>query len=164
MEVTSQKFKVVVFQVGNEEFGLHVERVVSIERMQPITVVPKMPEYVAGVINLRGIVTPIIDLRKALLQPEVKDDDRTRIIIARVDDENVIGLIVDAATDVLDIPSDSVQKPNFSVNHDVAFLLGVAKLHDRLLILIDINQLLRDITSLEVLKQVKNYYNEVQAS
>jgi purine-binding chemotaxis protein CheW len=121
--------------------------VLSIARMQPVTTVPKMPEYVKGVIRLHGIVTPIIELRKALMQSDVEENDDTRIIAVKVDGQP-IGLVADAATDVMDIPLDSIQKLNDG-HDDVSFLLGVAKLNDRLLVLIDINNLLRNITSID---------------
>ncbi|MDA5111025.1 chemotaxis protein CheW [Brevibacillus thermoruber] len=143
----AEVFKAVIFRVGDEEYGLHIDHVLSIERMQPVTTVPKMPEYVKGVIHLRGIVTPIIELRKALLQSDVEENDDTRIIAVKVDGQP-IGLVVDEATDVIDIPLDSIQKLNYG-HYDVSFLLGVAKLNDRLLVLIDINNLLRNITSID---------------
>jgi purine-binding chemotaxis protein CheW len=153
MEVLVGGFKAVIFRMGAEEFGLHIDQVLSIERMQPITAVPKMSEHVKGVINLRGVVTPIVDFRKALLQREVQENESTRIIIVSIDG-NPIGLVVDAATDVIDIPSDSIQKPTLVEDHEVPFLLGIAKLHDRILILIDINNLLQDITSIDELKKL----------
>lgn len=159
MEAILEDFKSVVFRVGNEEFGLPIQQVLSIERMQSITAVPKMPKYVVGVINLRGIVTPIVDLRKALLEREAQEKDTTRIIVVNVDD-NPIGLVVDAATDVLDIPPDSIQQLNLSRDYHAAYLLGIAKLNARLLILIDINNLLQNITTLDELKKVKKKYQQ----
>lgn len=123
-------------------------------RMQPITVFPRMPEHVAGVINLRGTIIPVVDLRKALSKQEVRDEDRTGIIIVRIDDEHVIGLIVDTVTDVLDISPDSLQHPSLVFQRDISFLLAFAKVQERLMMLMDIHELLQDLVLIEDLERL----------
>ncbi|GGA62887.1 chemotaxis protein CheW [Ornithinibacillus halotolerans] len=140
-EIGSEK-KVIVFQLKDEEFAVSVQQIGSIERIQPITRVPNTPEFVKGVINLRGVVTPIIDLRSRLGIEETEYSDSTRIIIVFLD-EMEVGLIVDAANDVIDIPTSSIEPtPEVigAVNED--YIEGVAKLENRLLILLDLRKIL----------------------
>ncbi|MEN2766427.1 chemotaxis protein CheW [Ornithinibacillus xuwenensis] len=140
-EIATEK-KVIVFQLKNEEFAVSVQQVVTIERVQTITRVPNTSNFVKGVINLRGVVTPIIDLRTRLGIEESEYNESTRIVIVYLDDMEV-GLIVDAANDVIDIPSDVIEPaPEVigAVNAD--YIEGVAKLDSRLLILLDLKKVL----------------------
>ncbi|MBU9720341.1 MULTISPECIES: chemotaxis protein CheW [Bacillaceae] len=141
-EVSMEELKVIVFQLQDEEYGVSVDQVRSIERIQHITRVPKTPDFVKGVINLRGVVTPIINLRSRFDIEEMEYTDSTRIIIVSVEDMNV-GLIVDAANDVIDIPVNAIEPPPEIVGGiEVNYLRGVAKLDKRLLILLDLNYVL----------------------
>ena len=99
----TQNRKVIVFQLNEEEYAVSVTQVGSIERIQPITRVPQTADFVKGVINLRGVVTPVIDLRVRFDMEQKEFDELSRIIIVHMDDMEV-GLIVDAANDVIDIP------------------------------------------------------------
>lgn len=150
-EKASQDLKVIVFQLKDEEYGVPVQQVGSIERMQHITRVPKTPDFVKGVINLRGVVTPIIDLRKRFDLEEATYDESTRIIIVHIDDIEV-GLIVDAANDVIDIRQDAIEPPPEVVGTvEVEYIRGVAKLDKRLLILLS----LKKVLSNDELKELK---------
>jgi purine-binding chemotaxis protein CheW len=134
--------KVIVFQLKDEEFAVSVQQVGGIERMVTITRVPNTADFVKGVINLRGVVTPIIDLRTRLGIEESPYNESTRIIIVNLE-EMEVGLIVDAANDVIDIPSDVIEPaPEVigAVNAD--YIDGVAKLENRLLILLDLKKIL----------------------
>ena len=111
--------------------------------IQPITNVPKMSKNIKGVIEIRRAITPIIDLTKVLLEEGIKDNEETRIILVQVNEKSV-GLIVDAATNVLNIPSDCIQQVTFTNGIDLSFLLGIATIDTRLLILLDINILIQD--------------------
>lgn len=139
----SEELKVIVFALGEEEYGVEVEKVRTIERMMPMTRVPKAPEFIKGVINLRGVVVPVIDLRGRFGFPETDYTDNTRIIIVSVDDYEV-GLIVDSANDVIDIDSDHIEAPPEIVGGVKAkYLRGIAKIVDnRLLILLNLEQIL----------------------
>ncbi len=145
----SAEMKVAVFRVGHEEYGIDAEQVVSIERMRPITKLPMMPEPVAGVVDLRGIATPIVDLRKVLSDREVRDDEKTVIVIVRIDDVHPVGLLVNDVSDTLRITPDSILYPHPNVNRGMSFLLAVAKVQNKLLLLIDINRLLQDLVFLK---------------
>lgn len=139
---TVEEIKVIVFRLNDEEYGVEVSQVRSIEKMQNITRVPRTPEFVKGVINLRGIVTPIVNLKTRFNLGEEQYTDATRIIIVAVEDMEV-GLIVDAANDVIDIPVNTIEQPPAVVGGIKAtYLRGVAKLHDRLLIMLNLDKVL----------------------
>ncbi|MCL6571015.1 MAG: chemotaxis protein CheW [Bacillus sp. (in: Bacteria)] len=152
-----QDLKNLIFKVGQEEYGIHISQVVSIERMQTITPYPNRSPHVLGVTSIRNIVMPVVDLSAALTGESLKATDATRIIIVQTL-EQVIGLVVDAATDVLDIAQDTIQHPNLLETKDVSYLLGISKLDHRLLILLDIEKLLEDTTNLDELKEIKKSF------
>lgn len=146
--------KVIVFQLNHEEYAVSVEQVGSIERIQPITRVPQTADFVKGVINLRGVVIPVIDLRIRFGLEEIEHTDTTRIIIFYLDDMEV-GLIVDVANDVVDIPENIIEPPPEVVGTvHVDYIEGVAKLGDRLLILLDLQKVLTT-DEIEHLKKVE---------
>ncbi|MFD0680130.1 MULTISPECIES: chemotaxis protein CheW [unclassified Paenibacillus] len=151
-----KEIKVIVFALAHEEYGVEVEKVRTIERMQPMTRVPKTPEFVKGVINLRGVVTPVIDLRGRFGFTENEYTDNTRIIIVAVKDIEV-GLIVDSANDVIDVDTDCIDDPPEVVGGIKArYLQGIAKVSDtRLLILLNLEEVLNksEIIQLENLEE-----------
>lgn len=134
--------KVVVFGLKDDEYCLPVTQVRSIEKAQHITRVPKTASFVKGVINLRGVVTPIIDLRNRFSMEESDFTEHTRIIIALSEDIEV-GFIVDSANDVIDIPVQSIEPPPEVVGSvQVEYIEGVAKLDKRLLVLLNLEKVL----------------------
>lgn len=150
----TQNRKVIVFQLNEEEYAVSVTQVGSIERIQPITRVPQTADFVKGVINLRGVVTPVIDLRVRFDMEQKEFDELSRIIIVHMDDMEV-GLIVDAANDVIDIPEDTIEPPPEVVGTvDVDYIEGVAKLENRLLILLDLQKVLtkEEITEIKTME------------
>lgn len=137
--------KVVVFQLAEKEYVIPVSQVQGIEKLIHITRVPKTPSYVKGVINLRGVVTPIIDLKNRFGLGESELSESSRIIIITLDEMNV-GVIVDSANDVLDIPADAIEpQPEVVGGLEQDFIAGVAKLDRRLLILLHLNLVLNPI-------------------
>jgi purine-binding chemotaxis protein CheW len=147
--------KVIVFRLKDEEYGVEVNQVRSIEKLEHITRVPRTPKFVKGVINLRGVVTPIIDLRSRFGLEEASYTDTTRVIIVAVG-ELEVGLIVDAANDVIDIPVNAIEPaPEVVGGVEAAYLRGVAKLDKRLLILLNLDKVLnteemKQLDSIEV--------------
>ncbi|WP_421384623.1 chemotaxis protein CheW [Bacillus salacetis] len=134
--------KVIVFQLMEKEYAIPVSQVRSIEKIQHITRVPKAARFVRGVINLRGVVTPVIDLRSRFDLPEKENSEDTRIIIAGFNDMEV-GLVVDAANDVLDIPAEAVEaQPEVVGTVGADYISGVAKLEKRLLVLLNLEAVL----------------------
>jgi purine-binding chemotaxis protein CheW len=142
MTLEAKEVKVIVFQLQDEEYGIPVHQVRSIEKMQHITRVPRTAPFVKGVINLRGVVTPIIDLRVRFELEEQAYTDSTRIIIVALDHMEV-GLIVDAANDVIDIPVSLIEpRPEVVGNVEVEYITGVAKVDKRLIILLNLEKVL----------------------
>ncbi|WP_134686218.1 chemotaxis protein CheW [Brevibacillus migulae] len=134
--------KVIVFRLQDEEYGVEVNQVLSIEKLDHITRVPRTPAFVKGVINLRGVVTPIIDLRSRFGLEEASYTETTRVIIVAVN-ELEVGLIVDAANDVIDIPVNAIEPaPEVVGGVEAVYLRGVAKLEKRLLILLNLDKVL----------------------
>ncbi|WP_335870737.1 chemotaxis protein CheW [Bacillus sp. 2205SS5-2] len=137
-----KEIKVIVFQLMEKEYAIPVSQVRSIEKLTHITRVPRTKSYVKGVINLRGVVTPIIDLGEHF-GLEVKEySDSTRIIIVSLV-ENEVGFIVDSANDVLDIALDCIEpQPEVVGTIETDYISGVAKIDRRLLILLQLEKVL----------------------
>src|SRR6266567_2522388 len=133
--------QIVSFKVGNEEFGLDILRVQEIIRLQDLTRVPNSPDFVDGVINLRGKVIPIIALRKRFGLEEQAHDKETRIVVLEVQNM-VLGFIVDSVSEVLRISADTVVPPPRLGKIEQEFVSGVVKLEDRLLILLDVDRIM----------------------
>lgn len=132
--------QLVTFHLGGEEFAMDILKVQEINRMVNITQVPKTPFYVEGVINLRGKVIPVIDLRKRFGLEECEKTQNSRIIVIEVAG-NTVGLIVDSVSEVLRLPSKTVEPPPPLVTGvDSEYIMGVGKVEDRLLILLDMNK------------------------
>lgn len=129
--------QLVVFKLGREEYGVSILQVQEIKRITEITRVPHSPDYIKGVMNLRGSVLPVIDLKKRLNLPQAEYTDDTRIIIIKVEDINV-GMIVDAVSEVTTIDQNNIEPPQAVVGGIAAdYLSGVGKLENRLLILLN---------------------------
>ena len=139
----SEDMKVIVFQLENEEYGIPVQQVRSIEKVQHITRVPRTAPFIKGVINLRGVITPIIDLRIRLGLTELSVNESTRIIIVSNEDMDV-GFIVDAANDVIDLGEDTIEPaPDVVGAVQAEYIKGVAKLEKRLIVMIDLEEVLK---------------------
>jgi len=148
--IQENELKVIIFELMNKEYAIEVDVVQSIERVISITRVPKTPSYVKGVINLRGVVTPIVDLRERFGLELKEVDDSTRIIIVSLDEYDV-GLIVDGANDVLDIPSDAIgPQPEVVGSVQSDFIAGVAKVENRLFVMLDLSKVLEPVKRVTV--------------
>ncbi len=144
VDKNAESKKFVAFELGKEEFGADVTQIKEISRVKETTEVPTAPDFVEGIINLRGTIAPIIDLRKRLnLEPKELDSD-SRIVIAERGDQ-FIGMIVDTVTDVLEIPEEKTDSTPNLITTEVSeeYLKGVGKVgEDRLIILLDLTKLL----------------------
>ncbi|MCA1059145.1 chemotaxis protein CheW [Rossellomorea aquimaris] len=146
-EVTDivEDLKLIVFQLVDKEYAIPVNQVRSIEKLEHITRVPRTASYVKGVINLRGVVTPIIDLRCRFDLPFGEPTESTRVIIVGLEDKEV-GLIVDAANDVLDVSTDSIEpSPEVVGVVEAEYIGGVVKQDKRLLTLLHLDKILLSI-------------------
>ena len=136
--------QLVVFDLAGEVYGVNIETVREIIRMQEVTYVPDAPNYVEGVINLRGRVIPVVDLRKRFSLAVTDATAESRVVVVDTGGED-IGVIVDAVTEVLRIAEESVEPTSSLVTtEDSYYIEGIAKVGDRLLILLDIDRALAD--------------------
>lgn len=158
MPETSANFKelqLVVFKIGNEEFAVEINQVREIVRVVPITVVPRAPSFIEGVVNLRGQILAVIDLAKKLELTVSERSDKSRIVVVEIED-NTAGMIVDEVTEVLRIPVANIDKTPELIGTEVKqqYIKGVGKLGERLLILINIDKILSS-EEIEDIKKVK---------
>ena len=138
----AELIQLVTFSIGEEEFGVDILQVQEIIRTMEITKVPRAPEFVEGVINLRRKVIPIVDLRRRFGLATRDHDKHTRIIVIEIN-QMIVGFVVDSVSEVLRIPSGTVEPPPPVVSGmESEYISGVGKLQDRLLILLDLNKLL----------------------
>ena len=134
--------QVVGFRIGNETFGVRIGSVREIVRVPEITSVPSAPDTVEGVINLRGKIIPVMDLRKRFGHMDIQPDKKNRILVVELDNK-LIGLIVNAASEVLKIPPCEIEPPGtVFAEGESSYVTGVGKLKGRLIILLDVSKLL----------------------
>jgi len=153
--IDTKILQLVTFKLGNEEFGVDILKVQEINRMMNITRIPNAPIFIEGVINLRGKIIPIVDLRKRLGFKNGHFDKTTRIIVVELDGL-VLGFIVDSVSEVLRVPENTIEPPPSvvaSVESD--YIEGVGKLNDRLLILLELKKIFalsdrKDIEAIEI--------------
>lgn len=138
-----QEVQAVGFYIGEDEYALYINKVREIHAMTDIRKVPKAPQFVEGVINLRGSIVPIIDLRKRFDMAPSDGKQAAKILIVELG-KNLVGMIVDNVSEVMRLYIDEIEKapPMFSANIDSQYIQGVAKQNDKLIILLDIEKLL----------------------
>jgi purine-binding chemotaxis protein CheW len=137
-----KELQVVGFRIGDETFGVRIGSVREIVRVPEITSVPNASETIEGVINLRGKIIPVMDLRKRFGQVEISSDKKNRILVVELDNK-LIGLIVNSASEVLKIPPSEIESPgSVFADGESSYVTGVGKLNGRLIILLDISKLL----------------------
>jgi purine-binding chemotaxis protein CheW len=147
---TNNELQMVVFDLASEYYGVDISDVREIIRMQNITRVPGTPEYMEGVLNLRGKIAPVVDLRKRLNLKVNEQTKESRIVVIDIENKDV-GVIVDGVTEVLRIPVSSVEPPSqMLASGDNVHLKGIAKLQDKLVILLDMDSILNDCKSLNM--------------
>ncbi len=138
--------KYLTFSLDEEEYGIGILKVKEIIGMMPITSVPRTPEFVKGVINLRGKVIPVMDLRLKFGMGKIPYTERTCIIVVEIDSENetvLIGIVVDAVSEVLNIQEEEIEDtPSFGTTLDTAYILGLAKTDGGVKILLNIDKVL----------------------
>lgn len=139
----AQAGKYLIFELGNEEFGISVLQVREIMKMQEITSVPQAPHFVQGVINLRGRIVPVMNLRRKFKMPDQAYTDRTCIVVIRVqanDGEQSVGIIVDGVVEVLLLSQDDIEdRPDFGHETNSSHIRGMAKNKGKVKILLDMD-------------------------
>lgn len=140
-----QENKYLLCKLDNEEYGINISHVQSIEELQKIVAVPDLPSYVKGVINLRGMVIPVIDMRLKFGMEPREYDDRTCIVITKIQEKH-IGLIVDTVSEVHDIPNANIEPPpSFKgKSGENRYIAGIGKIGEDVKILLDVSQLLQE--------------------
>ncbi len=155
--MTIKTGKYLTFTLAEEEYGIGILKVKEIIGMMPITTVPRTPEFIKGVINLRGKVIPIIDLRLKFNIEAIPYSDRTCIIVVEIDSDKVtvlIGIVVDAVSEVLNIREDEIEDtPKFGTRLNTEYILGMAKIQKGVKILLNIDQVLSS-EEISTLKEV----------
>lgn len=139
----NEEFQLVAFKLNREEYGVSILYVQEIKRLTDITRVPYTPDFIKGVINLRGSVLPVIDLKKRLGLLDEPYSEDTRIIIVKVE-EISIGMIVDAVTEVLEVDPEQIEVSGAVVDgaNGNNFITGVGNVNDRLVIMLNLNQII----------------------
>jgi purine-binding chemotaxis protein CheW len=143
----SKEGKYLTFELGGEEYGLEILKVKEIIGIMKITSVPRTPTYVKGVINLRGKVIPVIDLRLKFEMEPIEYNERTCIIVVDIADSSqnglMMGIVVDSVSEVLNIAADEIEDtPTFGTKLDTEYILGMAKIKGNVKILLDIGKVL----------------------
>ena len=140
--------KYLTFTLGNEEYGIGILVIKEIIGMMPITTIPQTPEFVKGVINLRGKVIPVVDLRLKFGMASIDYTERTCIIVVEITRHSgtvLMGIVVDAVSEVLNIKSQEIEDtPSFGARLSTDYILGMAKIEGAVKILLDINRVLND--------------------
>lgn len=139
----AKDLQMVGFRIGKETFGVPISLVHEIVRVPEITAVPDAPDYIEGVINLRGKIVSIVDLRKRFGETRIEPSRKNRILVAEIENK-MIGLIVDAASEVIRLqPTEIEVPPEVFEESEVKYVTGVGKLNGRLVILIDLTKILQ---------------------
>ena len=138
----AQDEQIVGLELAGESYGVEIGRIQEIIRMQPITAVPNGPAFIEGLTNLRGRVIPVMDLRQRFGLAAPEPDRRSRIVVAELG-AHTVGLIVDGVSEVLRVAGEQIEPPSSLVTTaDSAFLRGVARLDERLILLLDLAHIL----------------------
>ncbi len=151
-----EELQLVVFKLAREEYGVDIAQVREIVRMQEITEVPQAPDFVEGIVNLRGQIIPIVDLRKrfGLYSEEEVSKDAKRIVVVNINGQ-LIGILVDGVSEILRIPTSQIEPPPPIVASGISaeYLRGVGKVNGRLVIILDLNKIFstEEIDSLQKL-------------
>jgi len=144
-----KELQLVTFRLANEEYGLPITKVREINRLVPVTKLPQTPSFMEGIINLRGLIIPVIDLRKRFEMSIAAHDEDTRIIIVEISGE-IVGVIVDAVTEVVRLDTANIEPSPATVAVESQYIEGVGKIDDRLIILLNIDKVLTNQEELAV--------------
>lgn len=156
----AQAGKYLTFSLASEVYGLEVLKVHEIIGMMPITRVPKMPIFIRGIINLRGKLIPVIDMREKFVLIKQEDTVKTCIIVVQIMEKEVpvtIGILVDAVAEVLDIAVNNIEPtPSFGSNVNTQFILGIGKIGEKVVMLLDIEKILTETGAISSIADLTN--------
>lgn len=145
----TQKGKFLTFNMGNEYYGIEIKYVTEIIGLQPITEIPEMPPYIKGIINLRGKIIPVMDVRLRFRKPFREYNDRTCIVVIEIR-EISIGLIVDSVSEVISIPDEEIVAPPNMTKEGNNYIKGIGKVGTDVKLLLDSDKLLNE-TDMEII-------------
>lgn len=151
-EEDTQKDKFLTFQLGNEVYGIEIKYIIEIIVIQPISQVPELPPYIKGIINLRGKIIPVMDMRVKFKKEEVPYNDRTCIIIVEIDGMSM-GLIVDVVLEVLNMIDSEIMPPPEITRRNNKYIKAIGKIDNSVKLILDCNKLLES-NEIEDLKSV----------
>lgn len=154
IEEDTQKGKYLTFVLDNESYGIGINNVIEIIGIQPITLVPELPGYIKGIINLRGKIIPVMDVRLRFKKTFREYNDRTCIIVVDIDDLS-IGLIVDSVSEVLIIPDEDIVPPPNLNKVGNKYISGIGKIEKEVKLILDCNKLI-SYDDTEILNSIKN--------
>lgn len=152
--------KVVVFQVGSEEYAIPINYVISIERIEGITPIPHLPSYVKGIGKVRGELIPAIDFQKILYDQFITENESTRLIVLKTD-ELSIGVFVNDAKEIIDIPASQLKQLGLVAYDKTSYFTGVANLDSRLITIINPSLLVK---SLDGIREIQEFMNNEKES
>lgn len=145
-ELDSDADQYLTFILGAEEYGVDILRVQEIKGWDSVTPIPNTPEYIKGVINLRGTIVPIVDLRQRFNMPEIEYGPITVVIVLKIecaDRDRIMGIVVDGVSDVYDVPPEEMKAaPDFGNVVDTEFVRGLATVDEKMIIILDIDHLM----------------------
>jgi len=141
-ETIREEIQLLIFSLANEEFACRTDQVKEITRMMETITMPKAPTFIKGVINLRGKVIAVIDLARQLGLPSSEPGEESRIIVAEVED-NIVGLLVDSASEVLRISTENIEPTPAVIENkvDTRYIQGIGRIGNRLFVLLDLNKI-----------------------
>ncbi len=155
--------QLVVAKLADEEYGIPIIQVQEIIKIPEITRIPGMPEFIEGVINLRGKIIPIVDLRKRFNLEHNLYDEQSRIVVSSIANQSV-GLVVDSVSEVIRLPQDAIEPVPQTISQiSGEYLSGVGKLGKRLIILLNIEKILTDIEKMSLKKIEKDISSEIRS-
>ncbi len=145
---TAQPGKYLTFELGDEFYGIEILKIQEIIGLMDVTHLPRTPAFVRGVINLRGRIIPVVDLRAKFELPSTDDTERTCIVVVQVAVHGaplIMGLLVDEVSEVINVQAEMLEPaPSFGSGVDVAFLMGLAKVNSKVVMLLDVDRVLAD--------------------
>ena len=149
MKMSDETVQIISFKVGDEEYGLEILKVKEVIKVTEITKLPKAPSFVKGVVNLRGDVIPIIDLREKFGLEKAEESDANRVIVVEIEGKSV-GMAVDSVSHVIRINESQIDNPPLVGGMTGDYIRGVVKLGDRLIVLINVDKILTSEEKIEL--------------
>ncbi len=147
-----ESLKLVIFEVNGEEYGISVEYVVSIEKLGTVTALPEMATYLKGLMKVRGELIPLLDTKHILFTETLEAKDKTRVIMVQLSELSV-GLIVEDAKEIMDVPQESVKSLNLFGSQTTTYIQGMVNLENRLIAILDPSSLVNSLNGMESIKE-----------